>query len=377
MGVAGKWGRGAGAPFERRDVDVGRPEILVVDDRPANRLALRAVLETADYTIVEAASGSEAVDLVEKHDFVLILMDVHMPVLDGYATTALVRQCERAREVPIVFMTAVYDRPDYARRAYALGAVDYIAKPFDEEILRAKIRALVSLYVRGQRAERERSEEYERLRDLFLGAVGHDLRNPLSAIAMAAAVVRTRPCADARHAACAENIEHAAGRMNAMLADLRDLVQRRFTGSTPVVRDRSDLGDVCRSVLGELRLAHPTRPVELDVAGDVVGHWDAGRLARVVSNLVGNALDHGEGPVRVALRDAGDAVELDVRNRGKPIPDDALRTLFEPFRGGDASMGWGLGLYIVQETVRAHGGYIRVDSATDETAFVVRLPRRP
>jgi signal transduction histidine kinase len=354
---------------------IDTPTVLVVDDYPGNRLALQAVLDPLGYAIVTAASGAEALRLVHSHDFVLILMDVQMPDLDGYATTALIRQCERGREVPIVFLTAAYDQPQHTRRGYALGAVDYISKPFDDQVLRAKVRALVSLYVRGRRLERERSEQYERLRDLFLGAVSHDLRNPVGAITMRSALIRARPCPDATHAAQAAAIERAAGRIAAMLDDLLELVRSQYTGHMPVALGRSDLGDVCRSVLGELRLAHPMRTLELAVDGDVVGQWDAHRLARAVSNLVSNALEHGDGSVRVGLHDEGDAVTLDVCNRGKPISNEALPTLFEPFRSGDGSRGWGLGLYIVREIVRAHGGQVRVASATDETVFTVRLPK--
>src|ERR1700683_2726069 len=155
------------------------PTILVVDDHPANLLALEGALEPLGYRIVGASSGAEALELLTKHDFVLIVMDVYMPGLDGYQTTALIRGRERSRDIPIIFLTAVYDQPEHMYRGYSLGAVDYIAKPFDAEILRGKVRALVLLYTRGLRAEHERSQEAERIKDLFLGAVGHDLRGPL------------------------------------------------------------------------------------------------------------------------------------------------------------------------------------------------------
>jgi signal transduction histidine kinase len=129
--------------------------------------------------------------------------------------------------------------------------------------------------------------------------------------------------------------------------------------------------------VGELRLAHPTRTLELEVTGDVLGNWDAGRLARAATNLVSNAIEHGEGPVRVEVRDKGASVAMDVRNRGTPISDDVLPTLFEPFRSGPGSTGWGLGLYIVHAIVHAHGGQIRVESSENETLFAVELPKAP
>jgi len=128
-------------------------------------------------------------------------------------------------------------------------------------------------------------------------------------------------------------------------------------------------------VLGELKLAHPTRTLELAIDGDAVGYWDAKRLGRVFSNVVGNAIEHGDGPVRLDVCDTGDFMTLHVRNSGKPISGEAIATLFEPFRRGSGSHGWGLGLYIARDIVRAHGGWIDVTSTIEETVFGVHLPK--
>ena len=355
--------------------------ILVVDDHPANLIAMRAVLDSSGHEIVTATSGAEALRLVQARDFVLIVMDVHMPGLDGYDTTALIRQTERASEVPIVFLTAVDNLPEHVHRAYALGAVDYITKPFDPVVLRAKVEALVSLYLRGQRVERERSQEYERMKDLFFGAVGHDLRGPLNSIVMASGLMRVRPCSEPLHETHCKHVERAARRMDRIIEDILDLARGQFAAGMPIVLQPVDLGELCRSVVGELQLAHRRRTIEVSVTGGVGGLWDPGRLARVVSNLVGNALAHGQdGPVRVRVRDEGEWVALEVRNRGAPIAEESLPELFEPFRRGKASragLGLGLGLFIVREIVRGHGGRVEVASEGDENVFTVRLPRTP
>ena len=115
--------------------------------------------------MVSAHSGAEALERLHEQDYVLILMDVHMPGLDGYQTVRLIRQRDPFRDIPIVFLTAAHNPPKDIHRGYALGAVDYVAKPIDPEVLRAKVRALASLYLRGARAERERRKEAERLKD--------------------------------------------------------------------------------------------------------------------------------------------------------------------------------------------------------------------
>ncbi len=158
-----------------------------------------------------------------------------MPDLDGYQTVALIRQRQRSRDIPVIFLTAVYDQPAHMYRAYALGAVDYIAKPFDAEVLRGKVRALVLLYTRGERAERERAQQAERMKDLFLGAVSHDPRNPLNAIVLGAQMtLRKADCARPEHAAHAMRIERAAKRMRRIIEDIPDLTRGQFAGGISV-----------------------------------------------------------------------------------------------------------------------------------------------
>jgi two-component system sensor histidine kinase/response regulator len=370
-------GAESGAALGAEDTDLG---ILIVDDHGPNLVAMEATLAPLGYRIVTASSGAQALTCALAHDFVMIVMDVHMAGLDGYQTTALLRQRERSRDVPVIFVTAVYNQPEHTYRGYALGAVDYISKPFDADILRAKVRALVSLYVRGQRLEKQRSREVDRTKDIFLGAVGHDLRNPLNSIVMASKLLALHECSNDTHRKHALRIERATSRMNHMIEDILDLTRGRFGERLPLALRRVDLGDLCRSVVGELRVSHPERQIDLDVSGNVVGDWDPSRLGRVVSNLVGNALRYSAGgTVRVKVSDQGDEVALSVQNRGEPIPEEALARLFEPFRRGGASReGMGLGLYIVSEVVRAHGGTVGVTStAADGTTFTVGLPRIP
>jgi signal transduction histidine kinase len=355
------------------------PPILVVDDNSSNLLAMEATLEPLGYPIVQATSGIQALKRLDEQEVVLILMDVHMPGLDGYATTEQIRQRVRSEDVPIVFVTAIYDEPEHAHRGYALGAVDYITKPYDPEAVRGKVHALVALYMRGQHAERQRSEETERIKDLFLGAVGHDLRNPLNAIQLASqALARAKDSGNPNNRFYVQRIESASRRMDRMIEDILDLTRGQFAGGIPLSVRTTDARDVCRRVLDEHRLANPNRLVEFDLDGAVVGSWDADRLERVVSNLLANATHHGGGgPVQVHLRDMGDRAILTVHNGGAAIPPELLPTIFEAFRHGQRpSHGLGLGLYIVREIVHAHDGSIEVTSTPREgTTFTVTLPK--
>jgi two-component system sensor histidine kinase/response regulator len=356
------------------------PAILIVDDHRANLLALEVVLRPLGYRVVSANSGAEALRRLIEDDFVLIVMDVHMPDLDGYQTVTLIRQHPQSRDVPVMFLTAVYDQPEQTYRGYALGAVDYISKPFDPEILRGKVSALVRLFTRGERAARERAQQAERMKDLFLGAVGHDLRSPLGAILLGAQMtLRSAECTSPEHATFAKKIERAANRMQGIIEDILDMTRGQFAGGIALSPRPTNGAEVCRNVVEECRLTHASRSVQVDFTGDLNGHWDPDRLGRVVANLVGNAMEYGgDGPVSVRLGDEGDGIRLDVHNDGAPIDPAKLPILFEPFRRGrEAGDGLGLGLYIVREIVHAHGGAVAVTSTVEQgTTFTVTLPKR-
>jgi signal transduction histidine kinase len=223
-------------------------------------------------------------------------------------------------------------------------------------------------------------------RDQSLGIVGHDLRDPIGAIQMAATVLVRSEDLPAKHAKMASRILNSVTRMNRLVSDLLDLTRTRLGGGIPITPRPTDLGVVCREVIQETQAHHPDRSVRLQPAGSLRGEWDGDRLAQVVSNLVSNAIQHGskDTPITVAARDEGEHVLLTVHNEGRPIPETAIDSVFEPLvrkptDGEDATTprSLGLGLFIVREIVSAHDGDIRVMSSEEHgTTFAVRLPRR-
>ncbi len=221
-------------------------------------------------------------------------------------------------------------------------------------------------------------------RERMIGILGHDLRNPLGAVrALATLLVRRDDMPESARAPLAE-IGRASQRMLELIETLLDFTVSRFTGALPIAPIPTDLHQVCRAVVGELRAASPDRTIELHLVGDGSGRWDPARLAQVVSNLVANALGHGSAdrPVRVAVEGDDAEAVLEVANEGPPIAPELLPVLFEPFnggsspRGGSRARGLGLGLYIVGQVVHTHGGTIEVESTAERgTRFTVRLPR--
>ena len=175
-------------------------------------------------------------------------------------------------------------------------------------------------------------------------------------------------------------ILNSAHRMERMIADLLDLTRVRLGGTIPLTRRRADLQKLCEEAILESGAAHPEAVLQLKASGDLAGNWDADRLAQVVSNLVGNAIQHGDGtPVTLTAEQEGDAVILAVHNAGAPIPPDVMPSIFDPLtRGSDDGAGHsiGLGLFIVRAIVSAHGGEVGVRSSSNAgTTFTARLPK--
>ncbi|MFP2910762.1 PAS domain-containing protein [Pyxidicoccus sp. 3LFB2] len=219
-------------------------------------------------------------------------------------------------------------------------------------------------------------------RDRLMGIVGHDLRSPLQAIAMSSTMLLRGSAPESPQHQRAARILTSVRRMDHLIRDLLDYARVSQGGTLPIQRWRVSLEDACRIVVDELVTAYPDRVIHLALRGDLVGEWDLDRLAQLVGNLVANALTHGARGVPVEVRGDGDGDEvvLEVANAGNPIPPSLLPRLFQPFtradEGGDPLKGVGLGLFIVQEIVNAHGGRVQVTSTRETgTVFQVRLPR--
>ncbi|WP_085685042.1 MULTISPECIES: sensor histidine kinase KdpD [unclassified Pseudomonas] len=229
------------------------------------------------------------------------------------------------------------------------------------------------------------AEQVNRSRDIFLAILGHDLRAPLQAVSMSTEMLMRKTRLEGDALLCAQNIRQGARHMAAMVSDLLELVRSRLGKSLPIEPVPMDLADIARAAIAEACAGNPQSDPTLKIEGDTRGVWDGGRLAQLLQNLIGNALQHGTNAqdVRVTLQGESDTVRLTVHNHGEPIPEDAIGTIFDPLvRSADEELGQpstslGLGLFIVKEVVTAHGGTIEVSSSeADGTLFSVTLPRR-
>lgn len=223
----------------------------------------------------------------------------------------------------------------------------------------------------------------ERFRELFIGMLGHDLRNPLNAVNVGTHILLDAPGLPVTQRRTVERVRSSAGRMSRMIDQVLDFTRARSGGGIPVDRAADDIHAICAQAVDELLAAHPERVVDTQYRGDGRGLWDADRLTQLFSNVVGNALAYGakDAPVRVVLDASDDVVRCTVHNLGAPIPRELLPTLFDPFRRAthaksSRTQGLGLGLFIAQQIAVAHGGEIAVRSSEAEgTELTVRLPR--
>jgi signal transduction histidine kinase len=223
------------------------------------------------------------------------------------------------------------------------------------------------------------AENQTRFAEMFIGILGHDLRNPLNAISIGASLIKRKGIADER---VLGRILQSSERMSNMVGQLLDLTRTRLAGGIPIERKPAGLRAVVAGAIEELQLVHRDREIRLATGEEIDGLWDADRLAQVVSNLVGNALEHGapDEPVTVSLSAADDIVRLSVHSLGPPIPPEVLSTIFDPYRRTSArsgrSKGLGLGLFITQQIVLAHRGRLDCRSTDEDgTTLTVLLPR--
>ena len=260
----------------------------------------------------------------------------------------------------------------------------------------AKTLSMMNLFAELMSLQLTAEEEHERdrealsdersaaeLREQFIAVLGHDLRSPLSSMIAGAAFLQETIVAP-RERKTLERIQSSGERISRLIGDVLDFARGRLGGGIPITpRPVENVGKVVNHVVAEIASAYPERTIRILGENPGPADLDPGRIAQVISNLVGNAVDHslpGE-PVDVLVEGTEEQIRFAVTNRGEPIPDDLMPRIFKPYIRGDGDQprqGLGLGLYIVAEIARSHGGSVEVSSTRENgTTFTVLLPRRP
>jgi len=358
--------------------------VWIVDDSPLEGEAIRQAL-AAEYELSLYATGAAMLeDLASLPLPDALVVDWYMPDLSGLDICRFVRATVNLAQLPILLVTSS-GTSEGLLEAIAAGANDFVRRPFSAPEFHARVSTLVrtaALHAQLARAEQNLRIEAE-FRERFMGMLAHDLRQPLSAIVMASHALAKPSTDQGRLLRFLGVQQRATERMTRMIAELLDFTRNRPESGFPIHRRTSDLAEIARLCVDEVRLVHPERAVNLTVEGSCTGFWDPDRLAQVCGNLFLNAVEHGEAAsaVEVSITGKPDRILLCTTNRGPALPENALPTLFRPFRQGRGSTrpnrGVGLGLHIVEQIVRAHGGAVSARSEDELTHFLVDLPRGP
>ena len=351
-------------------------DILVVDDIAENLVAMEALLRRDGVRVLCARSGAEALELLLVHDVAVALLDVHMPEMSGFSLAELMRGSSRSRAVPIIFLTASSNDPVRAFKGYEAGAVDFLHKPIEPDVILSKVNVFVELH-QQRRLLKVRNESLERalkLNDTMMAVLTHDLRTPLSAMLLCAEKLAFQLPDDPSVQRTLAQMESSGWRMARMVEQLLDFSRIR-TGGLHLELGDCDGGAVVSAVVEEARRANPKAEVQLRVDGPLPLRADADRLSQVVSNLLNNAIVHGAGgPVVVEVERGAGGVSIAVSNQGV-IDEELLPRLFEPFKSSfRPSQGLGLGLYIAHQFVLAHGGQLCAGNVEGRVRFEARIP---
>jgi len=359
--------------------------ILVVDDTVDNLNLLSSMLGQEGYEVRPVPEGPMALRAVQLEPPDIILLDINMSPMNGYEVCEHLKADPRTKDIPVIFVSALDETLDKVR-AFSLGAVDYVTKPFQMPEVLARVRTHLQL----RRTQRELEQSYSRLlelealRDNLVHMVVHDLRSPLSALMFSLSFMRSglEGTASREVLGDIEAGEAAARTMIGMANDLLD-VSRLETDRLPVQRKDADLHDVVRTAVDNVRRMKPGREILIECEGALPGCFDADLIRRVIENLVSNGIKHTpeEHPLRIEAT-GGEELRVVVRDRGDGVPEAYRETIFQKFgvahsRHNDGYHSAGLGLAFCKLAVEAHGGRIGVDCSSGVgSAFWFVIPNQ-
>jgi signal transduction histidine kinase len=384
--------------------------LLIVDDLPENLLALEALIKREDRTVFKALSADEALSQLLQHEFALAILDVQMPGMNGFELAELMRSTERTKNIPIVFVSAAGRELNYAFKGYESGAVDFLHKPLDIHAVKSKVNVFVDLY-RQRKAMKQQVEALEqsrreqeallkelqstqnelehavRMRDDFMSIVSHEVRTPLNGLILETQLRKLHLAKGNvaaftldKLSAMVDRDERQIKSLIRLIEDMLD-VSRIRTGKLSIRPSRFDLVQLVSNLLESFsaQISNAESTLSFTAEGPVMGTWDEFRIEQVVVNLLTNALRYGSHkPIDVRVYCDGGQARVDVLDHGIGVSEENQKRIFQQFERVSAShviAGLGLGLFISEQIVAAHGGSISIDSEEGKgSLFRVSLP---
>jgi signal transduction histidine kinase len=400
-----------------------QPKILLVDDREDNILSIEAVLSPDGYQFEKAYSGRQALKiLLKEFDFALILMDVRMPNLNGFETAALIYEREKLKHIPIIFITANNFDEENVYKGYQSGAVDYLFKPINPELLRAKVNVLIELYRKNrllidqerkliainknlEREVNERKASEEKVKELnrqlienvsnleaankdleqFAFMASHDMQEPLRKIR----IFCDRLLMKIQHPEQEElgtitRIQQAAARMQALINDILAFSKMSVEPSGFI---KSDLGEILKELIQDMNEDIKEKKAKIIIQPLPTLYVSPGLMRTLFQNLISNALKYkkeNEDPViRIRSDNADDTVKFShiyIEDNGMGFDQKYAEEIFGMFRrlhSKDKFGGTGIGLALCKKIVEQHNGYISAQSKLDKgTTIIISLPQQ-
>ncbi|WP_256002873.1 hybrid sensor histidine kinase/response regulator [Pedobacter deserti] len=365
--------------------------ILIVDDTPENLISLKRVLERHNFEVDTASSGEEALKKVLKHEYVLIILDVQMPGMDGFEVAEAISGYSRAKETAIIFLSAVNKELKFITRGYSSGGLDYITKPVDMDILLLKVKTFYRIYEQSRKLreiqkalleEIEFRKRAERKKDEFISIASHELKTPLTSVKgyvqlLARSVEKGDIDKVKNHLAKAEvQLE----KLNELIADLLD-ISKIESGKLKFTKKHFVMDELLDNVIEIIHQSNPGFNIVRKGKAPGLVYADEMRIEQVIVNFLTNAIKYSPGTdeIHVYLNVKDDKVYLGVRDFGIGIAREQQQHVFDKFYRVEETaihfQGLGIGLYISAEIIRRHGGEVGVKSTLGEgSEFYFILP---
>ncbi|OYU79671.1 MAG: hybrid sensor histidine kinase/response regulator [Flavobacterium sp. BFFFF1] len=402
--------------------------ILIVDDKRENIIPLKKILELHQLDSDSAESGEEALKMILKRNYCLIIMDVQMPGMDGFEVVEILSGSNRTKDIPVIFLSAINKEKKYIFKGYQTGAVDYITKPVDPDLLILKVKAFLKLHqqqqelkdvrdllskeieIRKQAQENLEEKVFERTRELvtkneelefrnhelqqFAWVVSHDLKEPIRKIEIFVKLIRDRylVSGDAKATETIERTLASSARMTKLIEDLLDYSRL----SSPATPEKTDLNEIIGEVLADLEYLIDQKQGEIIITTDLpIIEGIPSQLRQIMQNLIGNSLKFSKEEIppivtitaeRIAEKDFsapvsenGDFYRITVSDNGIGFDEtyvDKIFTIFQRLHHRDAYEGTGIGLAIAKKIIEKHNGLITAKSKEGEGAeFIIIFPK--
>lgn len=371
--------------------------ILIVDDKPENIFSLKTILELHSFPTDTAFSGEEALKKILRHSYVLIILDVQMPGMDGFEVAEAISGYSKARDIPIIFLSAVNTDKKFITKGYSSGGMDYITKPIDPDILLLKVKTFYRLYEQNRELNRIQAslrseiefrkkveselEEALRKKDEFISIASHELKTPLTTIKAYVQLLDRDIGANDPTKMYVERTLAQVRKLDNLIVDLLDL-SKIESGKLKFNKKMFNFGSTLSSATEMIRQTYPDYQVVLKGKPDVRLYGDEMRIEQVLINYLTNAVKYSPDNKEIHIEvtcDKDQRLYVRVRDFGIGIRKDHQSNIFHKFyrveEAANRFQGLGIGLYICAEIIRRHEGEYGVDSEPGQgSVFYFSIP---